>query len=238
MAAESICGSKRPQAADRQRGAGSGGLVGRDGDAFGIDDVENDALLGEALRGLADLGLEVLDAAVGAHSIVSGDGEHGEASSDPHQVFAAGYTGEMRTERLHGGQALLQTIAAGGRIGHGFEVQNVARHLLGGCLHGGVAGEHIYEGLGFDDGLVVVGDGDAGHAEGDFVEAGAEGGGIVGEIVKDAELGPHEEDGDAGVRLQRAQVAHHLGACHGHLHGRRVEGVEDEGGDIAGRLAD
>ncbi len=221
-------------AADRQRGAGSGGLVGRYRNAFGIDDVEDDALLGEALRGLADLGLEALDSAVGTHAIVSGDSEHGEAGSDPHQIFAAGYTSQVRAERLHGGQTLLQTIAARGRIGHGFEVQNVARHLLGGRLHGGVTGEHIHEGLGFDDGLVVVSDIDAGHAEGDLVEAGAEGGGIVGEIVKDAELGSHEEDGDASVRLKRSQVTHHLGARHGHLNGRRVEGVEDECGDIAG----
>ena len=112
-----------------------------------------------------------------------------------------------------------------------------ARHPQRSRLCGRVAGEHIDEGLGLDNGTPVVGQTGQRHAEHGLVELGTQRRGIVREIVQDAQLLAHVKDRHPRLWRERRQVAHHLRAHHHALLRRCVDGVEHQGRDIARRAA-
>src|SRR5204862_4640938 len=76
-------------AASRNRSAGARQCVGGQFNALRVDDVEDDTLLRQPLRGPAYFRLEAFRAAVYSHPETAGDRGHRETSSDPDQILAS-----------------------------------------------------------------------------------------------------------------------------------------------------
>jgi hypothetical protein len=98
-----------------------------------------------------------------------------------------------------------------------------------------VALEHVDELLGLDDRAAEVGLVLQRHGQHGLLDPLAERIGVVGEVVQDADARAEVEDGDAGARRQRFEVAGRRGADAHVLQRRRVELVQHEGRDVARR---
>ena len=218
------------QGAGRLRALRSGNL-----EPLRVDDIEDDALLSELLRGPLHLVFEGLDAAVRSRAEGASHAGDRNPAADPHQVLASRDTGQMLPETLDRGQGFRQSEAACLRVGQHVGFELAARDLHRLRRHLPVGREHLDELFGLDHRLVHVDCGLERHGDERLVDAAPQRIGVVGKVVQDAQPAAHLVDRHPASRRECLEEFHrHRAHAHAVLDWR-VQLVQQQRRDVARR---